>query len=140
MTTQELVALHFKIKSITLNTWYSINCPFHSDSNASAGIYFNDHKSGGVFKCQAGCGSLPLDKMIEQLNLDSNNLNEKSNSNVDIMDDWMREFLHIQNKEVSIKKQVVGYSNFLIEKKLSHEIITRFNGEYTSDVNDKLYG
>lgn len=132
MNLQQAIGSKFNLSRYALeDKWQSIRCPLHEDSSASAGINF----SLNMFSCQAGCGNFPLHKLAEKLNLVYDN-----NENEELDINWIYEMEEV--KDVPLKKQVKELSEFLSDRKLEYATLTKWNGTFINDKEDKdhLYG
>lgn len=115
-------------------TWIPVKCPLHQDSSASAGLNFTSQ----VFNCLAGCGALSFKKLAEQLNItpdESTPDEQESNAN------WLDAYFN-PPKAMPIRKQVKELAEFLYQRKLSMDTITKWGGFLCDDTanKDNLYG
>jgi len=135
MTIQEAIASYFKfdVQLGYRDRFTPVSCPYHKDSNASAGVKFD--KDGGVFNCFL-CGPRSLKDLATKLELRydgqfiSNDLN------------WLDDHIAMQSDMPVVKqvKQVELYTKYLEEKGLTDETIKAIGGQYISNPSENLYG
>lgn len=129
------IIFHFKLNTSRGNEWQPVQCPYHNDSQASAGI----NLQLAMFNC-LGCSTkkhlsaLHKDVFNEEYDKDS----ETADLDISFLDDYYPSPI----KPKTLKHQVKELSQFLLEKKLDWSTIEYWKGEYVSDEADKdvLYG
>ena len=136
MNLKDAVRHRFNVNTFSIleDYFYPVNCPYHDDSNASAGLNFKDK----MFNCLAGCGAFPFWKIAKDLNISYDDIDESN--------DDFNDFLNtlIENgttpKPTKLRKQVEAYTNFLLERKIDPKVVEEFGGYYVSDESHQDYG
>lgn len=128
MSLSRQIAQRFNLEVDTDVEWVSINCPFHNDKNASAGISFQ-HK---MFNCLASCEAMPFKQFAKKLGIE----NESEDT------DWLNDFISdmTPSRPMVLRKQAAEYANFLIERKIKPETIEELGGYYEAREVSNDYG
>ena len=129
MKLRGLIAERFNLDA-KAGGWQEINCPFHGDENASAGINFRLN----MFNCLAGCNARPLDQFAADLKVWKRLPKSKRTSPSNSLKPSQSVKTH------TVKKQTVQLLDFLDSRKLRMRTVSKLGGELILDTTDPLYG
>jgi len=133
---KQAIAAHFNIPyagdEFVEDKFISIKCPVteHSTGTKKAGLNFHS----GVFNCFGCKKRSSFANLAKKLGI------EIPEGKWDDIEQLLESITPSVRPTYPIKKHVDVYSKFLIEKQLTPEIVSRWNGEMIVDKEDQMYG
>lgn len=138
---EQQIANHFRIDIRRKGQFQNVRCPFHNDSNPSAGILFN-REGGLVFNCLTMCGAKGMLELAQRIGLSTELNNKESNQQDNAQALYLLAQSNGQIKRPlnNLRTHVEAYARYMLDRNLNPDVLDKFGGQYINNPNDPLYG